>query len=262
MTEQPDPRVQFRQGALDAIPYDLIGSRAVGVGDARRYMIADAMWPLAERLIEEAHARGLAEGLRQATEGVARAAELLAETRSLLSTYTLPAEWLELDARLGKVAKALREAGEPAEQPEPARVVSCICPRIDVGTAADNPGAHHWVLGRRDPGCPIHGDDPEPSSGGTLPASGPTAEEAHQSFTQLPCAIAEAHERHTWSHKDEPCEGHVCPGVDLPAPIRVRHDPGELMEEPDLYEQCPDCLCCTRTDCAARRCGACPCTEG
>lgn len=93
----------------------------------------------------------------------------------------------------------------------------------------------HVVPRREGDGLALPWTGQEPSSGGTLPASGLTAEEAHQSFTQLPCAIAEAHERHTWSHKNEPCEGHVCPGVDLPAPIRVRHDPGELMEEPDLY---------------------------
>lgn len=38
-------------------------------------------------------------------------------------------------------------------------------------------------------------------------------EGSHEGFTLLPCVkIDGPHPKHTWSHRDEPCSGHVCPG--------------------------------------------------
>lgn len=44
-------RWAFRESALDAIPNNLIATPAVASGDARRYKLADAMWPVVEQLL-------------------------------------------------------------------------------------------------------------------------------------------------------------------------------------------------------------------
>jgi hypothetical protein len=118
--DQPDPRVQFRQGALDAIPYVLIGSRAVGVGDARRYMIADALWPLVERLLAEAYERGL----REATEGnpLSPSVRALMDLRSRVTGFAqrlCAADGTEEAIRHGEeLLRIVNSPWEPAEQPE------------------------------------------------------------------------------------------------------------------------------------------------
>lgn len=158
-TDQPtDPRVAFRRGALDAIPYNLIDSPAVGVGDARRYMLADAMWPVAEPLLAAAYDRGLAkgrrqvdtpceacqapmtltaclscvtrealergraegiaEGRRQATEGWER--EWLIETPQWWTSTVAETDARQLHARHGgKLTSRLVGPWEPAEQTDP-----------------------------------------------------------------------------------------------------------------------------------------------
>ncbi len=51
------PQEIFREMSLEAIPPRLISSPAVGAGHARRYKIADAMWPSVERLLREIESR-------------------------------------------------------------------------------------------------------------------------------------------------------------------------------------------------------------
>lgn len=255
---------------------------------------------------------GLAEGRRQATEGGRRrwgvwmppgwyddpdAPHLPHECSSEADAWSLA------QRAGGRVAVRLVGPWEPDEQPEP---------------LADDPVARRLGLvdaeGRTLCRCLAGSSDcpHRPASGGVVEPSGPlTAEEAepaHESFTELPCnRDLGPHPRHTWSHRDEPCEGHVCPGerwlatggvikrtktaltaeeatpdcgvpnnpggifrpgtCKLPsghpgwhedgglswlrdreelervveraehAPARRQHDPGALIEEPDLYEQ-------------------------
>lgn len=56
------------------------------------------------------------------------------------------------------------------------------------------------------------------AAGSWEPAEQP--EPAHESFTKMQCTIVGAHERHSWSHKGEPCEGHICPGEAMVWPAR------------------------------------------
>lgn len=93
----------------------------------------------------------------------------------------------------------------PYEPPDP----RCIC------------GAH-WEAN----GCATQ----QPGWTPPAPYDGPTLDELlstvaeqpearHESFTMLPCdKIDGPHPKHTWSHRDEPCEGHVCPGAPVAWP--------------------------------------------
>jgi hypothetical protein len=61
------------------------------------------------------------------------------------------------------------------------------------------------------PRCPSCGQPWTGIAGQPEPAT------AHESFTELHCTHVEGpHPRHTWSHKGEPCGGHVCPGERWP----------------------------------------------
>lgn len=284
MPEQPAPLV----GAFQTL-YDLI-ERYGGERTEQQH----EMWWQVENAMEELADAGIAEGRQQATAGLKR-------------------EW-GVDLRNGSRPWAM--FNETAARDHAAcRVDNRIVSRL-VGpwepAAEQHEHCDHWQQGdgdccdcKKPNWCPEGGVTPEneqalraaweadPGARGPWEPAEQPEPAGHQSFTELRCVNVEGpHPRHTWSHKDEPCEGHVCPGEKF----QVRHDPGELMEEPDLYppapkwrrddacgrehtyrgecvyaeqpedgtreSECQDCLCCTRSACANRRCGACPCTEG
>ncbi len=60
----------FREAAFGLIPYTLISSPAVGVGDARRARLADALWPAVERMVREAATQAEARGWAAAVEAL------------------------------------------------------------------------------------------------------------------------------------------------------------------------------------------------
>lgn len=78
--------------------------------------------------------------------------------------------------------------------------------------------------------CALRGDQPREIVSRLVGPWEPDLGEAdwpgHQNFTLLPCIKIEGpHPKHTWSHRGEPCEGHVCPGDPPAEHLGTSHTP-------------------------------------
>lgn len=168
--------------------------------------------------INAAFEEGVAAGRRQATEvfvGECQAAAT--EHRRLYRPGPPPPAGLEddrpRDRRSLHVAIGLEQARdmarrrlltdgpwEPAEQAKP----TCTCPMIDVTSRGDLvKGTRSFVQGY-DPACPVC-PNPHARQDG----------DAGCLASLKPCEhLKDPHPKHTWSHRDQPCQGHVCPGAE------------------------------------------------